>query len=227
MINHSIQKIYPPHLLFVVAGSLLGKTIVTISNPELIFCTLYKSNNSMQEKNQIIFRYFYYCAVLWIIKYIMARGWYWFFAHYTTSLSSLCRRIWTYWTSYMLQTSNDFDIIFIFRTSKHTYLCSDDQVQWLCELVLPSRNTYGSTHLPLVPHIFVSEWGRHCSDNGLSPIWRQAIIQTNAGSLSVGPLGKKLQWIFKQNTKLFIFIDKDASENIVCEMAAICPGAMS
>ena len=27
------------------------------------------------------------------------------------------------------------------------------------------------------------------SDNGLSPIRRQAIIQTNAGLLSIGPLG--------------------------------------
>ena len=27
------------------------------------------------------------------------------------------------------------------------------------------------------------------SDNGLSPIWRQAIIYTNDGSLSIGPLG--------------------------------------
>ena len=45
---------------------------------------------------------FYYCAVLWcaqIIKCIMAWWSYSLFAHYTTSLSSLCRRIWRYCTS--------------------------------------------------------------------------------------------------------------------------------
>ena len=64
--------------------------------------------------------------------------------------------------------------------------------------------------------MFVSEWGRHCSDNGLSPIRRQAIIHTNSGSLSVSPSATNFQ-----NTELFILIHKNSSENIVCEMAAI------
>ena len=60
-------------------------------------------------------------------------------------------------------------------------------------------------------------------DNGLSPIRRQTIIWTNAGLLSVRPLGtNKLQWILNQNTKLFIH--ENASENIVCEKAAILSG---
>ena len=42
---------------------------------------------------------------------------------------------------------------------------------------------------PLVPHICVSELGSFGSDNGLSPIRYQAIIYTNAGLLSIGPLG--------------------------------------
>ena len=57
------------------------------------------------------------------------------------------------------------------------------------------------------------------SDNGLSPILRQAIIWTNSVSLSIGPLGKKLQWNFNQNTGLFIH--ENALKTIVCEMAAI------
>ena len=48
------------------------------------------------------------------------------------------------------------------------------------------------------------------SDNGLPPIQRQAIIETNSGLL---------QWDFNQNIKLFII--ENASENIVCEMAAV------
>ena len=32
------------------------------------------------------------------------------------------------------------------------------------------------THIPLVPHVCVSELGQHWLDNGLSPIRRQAII---------------------------------------------------
>ena len=54
------------------------------------------------------------------------------------------------------------------------------------------------------------------SDNGLSPIQRQAIIQTNAGPLSIA---RNKQWNFNRNTTLFIY--RNALENIVCEMAAI------
>ena len=56
------------------------------------------------------------------------------------------------------------------------------------------------------------------SDNGLSPIRRQAIIQTNAGLMSTGPLGTNLSEIV---IKIPNFIQENASENIVCEMAAI------
>ena len=44
------------------------------------------------------------------------------------------------------------------------------------------------THLPLVPHIYASvNWINFGSDNGLSPIRHQAIIQANAGLLSIEP----------------------------------------
>ena len=52
------------------------------------------------------------------------------------------------------------------------------------------------THLPLVPPIYASvNWVSICSDNGLSPIRRQVIIWTNAGLLSIGPLGTKFSEI--------------------------------
>ena len=57
------------------------------------------------------------------------------------------------------------------------------------------------------------------SDNGLSPIRRQAIIYTNAILLSIGPLGTKFsQNVFEIQT---FFIQENASENVVCEMADI------
>ena len=60
------------------------------------------------------------------------------------------------------------------------------------------------------------------SDNSLAPVRRQAIIWTNAGILSIGPLGKKLQWAFNQSTELFIY--ENAFENVAWEMAAILYG---
>ena len=51
------------------------------------------------------------------------------------------------------------------------------------------------------------------SNNGLSPGRRQAIILTNAGILLMGPLGIKIRGVF--------FNQRNAFENVVCEMAAI------
>ena len=56
------------------------------------------------------------------------------------------------------------------------------------------------------------------SNNGLSPIWNQAIIWTNAELLSIGPLGTNFDDIL---IKTLFFIQENASENIVCEIAAI------
>ena len=55
------------------------------------------------------------------------------------------------------------------------------------------------------------------SDNGLAPTRRQAIIWTNAGLLSFARLGTIFSEICNQNKK--IFIHKNPSENIVCEMS--------
>ena len=58
---------------------------------------------------------------------------------------------------------------------------------------------------------------QHWSDNGLLPGWHQAIIWTNAGILSIHR--NKLQWNLKRN--LYIFIQENAVENVVCQTAAI------
>ena len=56
-------------------------------------------------------------------------------------------------------------------------------------------------------------------DNGLSPIRYQAIISTNTGFLSIGPLGLNSSEIFNKISKLFIH--KKAFENIVYIIVAI------
>ena len=46
------------------------------------------------------------------------------------------------------------------------------------------------THIPLVPHVYSwVNWFSIGSDNGLPPIWHQAITWTNTGLLSIGPFG--------------------------------------
>ena len=57
------------------------------------------------------------------------------------------------------------------------------------------------------------------SDNGLSPGWHQAIIWTNAGILSIWPLGTNLIEILIEI--LTFSFKKMHSENVVCEAAAI------
>ena len=60
------------------------------------------------------------------------------------------------------------------------------------------------------------------SDNGLSPILRQAIISTDAGLLSGGPLWtnfSEMSLNVNQNTNLLYH--ENAFETIVCEIVAI------
>ena len=53
------------------------------------------------------------------------------------------------------------------------------------------------------------------SDNGLSPGRRQAIIETNAGMLLIGPLRANF------NENLYISIQENAFENVIWKMTAI------
>ena len=57
------------------------------------------------------------------------------------------------------------------------------------------------------------------SDNGLSPIQRQAIIWTNIMLLLIWALGTNSDILVKIQKKQFIH--ENASQNIPCEMAAI------
>ena len=75
------------------------------------------------------------------------------------------------------------------------------------------------THLPLVPHICVSESVSFGSDNGLSPISAPSHYLNQCWIIVNWTLRNKRQWNFNQNTKLFIH--ENASENIIFEMAAI------
>ena len=59
---------------------------------------------------------------------------------------------------------------------------------------------------------YMRRWTHH--------IWRQAIIWTNALNSVNWSLRNKLQWHFNRNSKLFI--QDNALEDVVCEMASIC-----
>ena len=80
------------------------------------------------------------------------------------------------------------------------------------------------THWGRVTHICVSDLTIIGSDNGLSPDRRQAIIWTNAGILSIGPLAQwnKAQWNINRNS--YIFIQENASENVVGKWRRSCIG---
>ena len=69
-----------------------------------------------------------------------------------------------------------------------------------------------------VTHICVDELTIIGSDNGLSPGRHQAIIWTNAGVLLIGPLGTNFSEAV--NAIETFFIQENAFENIVCEMAS-------
>ena len=72
------------------------------------------------------------------------------------------------------------------------------------------------THWGRVTHICVSKLTIIGSDNGLSPVRRQAIIWTYAGILLIRP---KLQWNVNRTSN--IFIHENAFDGVVCEMASI------
>ena len=68
-------------------------------------------------------------------------------------------------------------------------------------------------------HICVGNRAIIVSDNGLSPVRRQAIIWTSAGVLVIRSLGTNFSELLSKNS--YIYIQRNAFENVVCEMAAI------
>ena len=79
--------------------------------------------------------------------------------------------------------------------------------------------TCGLTHLPLVPHICVNELGKHWFRLWLVACPAPSHYPNQCWFIVKWTLGNKLQWNFNKNTKLSIH--ENASENIVCELAAI------
>ena len=67
-------------------------------------------------------------------------------------------------------------------------------------------------------HVFFSKLGYH-SDNGLSPVWHQAIIGIDAVVVLIGPLQTNSIEILGQNKT--ILIQQNEYENVVCKVAAI------
>ena len=97
------------------------------------------------------------------------------------------------------------------------------QSNW--RFVIAISMQHSVTPLPLVPHICVSELGQHCSDNGLVPIKRQAIIETNAGFLAVGLLTTNV-------SEILIKIQKFSFTKMHLKISSVkwrpfCPGEMS
>ena len=78
------------------------------------------------------------------------------------------------------------------------------------------------THWGRATHICVGKLTIIGSDNGLSPVRRQAIIWTIAGILLIGPLGTNFSEILI-GIQTFSFRE-NAFGNVVCEMASICLG---
>ena len=88
-----------------------------------------------------------------------------------------------------------------------------------------SNFTYGNpfviylTHLPLVPHICVSELNQHWFRQCFVAYWAPSHYLNQYWVIVNWSLRNKLQWNLNQNTTFIIH--KNVSENIVCEMAAI------
>ena len=75
------------------------------------------------------------------------------------------------------------------------------------------------THWGWATHICVGKLTIIGSDNGLSPGRHQAIIWTNTGILLIRPWGTNFSDLFYRKSN--IFIQDNARENVVCEMASI------
>ena len=82
-------------------------------------------------------------------------------------------------------------------------------------IAIQNEYCFRCAHWGRVTHICVSKLTVIGSDNGMSPDRRQAIIWTNAEILLIGPFGTK----FNRNSN--IFVQENAFESVVCEMAAI------
>ena len=93
-----------------------------------------------------------------------------------------------------------------------------------CKTVVTILLTHRSylTHWGRVTHICVGNLTTIGSDNGLPPGRRQAIIWTKCWNIVNWTPRNIYQWNFNRNS--YNFIQENAFENVVCEMASICLG---
>ena len=83
--------------------------------------------------------------------------------------------------------------------------CIVENWEWMCKFIpyfIKDASTYPwwrLTHWGRATHICISKLTIIASDNGLSPGRRQAIIQNNAGILSIGLLGANFSEILIEN----------------------------
>ena len=124
---------------------------------------------------------------------------------------------------------------------------SYDDIKWKCEVccdlpMLTKSNPLEALHIAIISHCktghvsklpteSLTHWGRAThicvskliiigSDNGLSPVRRQAIVWTmQCWNIVNWKLRDKLQWKSKRNS--YISIHENAFQNVVWKMAAI------
>ena len=125
-------------------------------------------------------------------------GWFWFFEYHFKQ----------YWSSKSISMDKrDVNPLCTHRVSANEIHCD-------CQIDL--------THFPSAAYMHPSvNWVSIGSGNGLSPGRCQAITWTNAGLLSIGPLGPNLCEVWIKIKKLFSH--ENASKNVVCKMAVILP----
>ena len=112
----------------------------------------------------------------------------------------LCRMIWLFYTYYL---------------GLLHWLWGNDLEAIMANMIFHVSVTWPLTHWGRMTHICVSKLTITGSDNGLSSGRHQAIIWDIVNWNVVN----KLQWNLKRNS--YIFIQENAFENVVCEMAAI------
>ena len=87
-----------------------------------------------------------------------------------------------------------------------------------CPGIYFTNNCLLLTHWGWVMYICIGKITIIGSDNGLSPGWHQAIYLNQCWNTVNSNLRNKLQWNLKQNSH--IFIEENACENVVCQLAA-------
>ena len=104
------------------------------------------------------------------------------------------------------------------RLTTSLYTCANSKLSFFQHQYLV-KGYILLTHLPLVPHICVSESGQHWFRYWLVAYSAPSHYLNQCWDIINWAIGNKLQWNFDQNTKRFIH--ENASENIVCETASI------